>query len=186
IAYDRIGQPFNLGPWFGMTVGRPIIEFGMIYARSKYKVNMEEASPTAALRNSSVPVLLIAGLADDNIPIRHSRMIHEQNPRVILWEVPGVGHGSAITDAPEDYERHVLEFVNSIAGSNRGANKVRQLHNSISLPTTFEDGASASDQSRNRGHTRKAECQSAWLSKKGRPDLRPGERIALSRESQAW
>jgi pimeloyl-ACP methyl ester carboxylesterase len=111
IAYDRIGQPFNLGPWFGMTVGRPIIEFGMIYARSKYKVNMEEASPMTALRNSSVPVLLIAGLADDNIPIRHSRMIHELNPGVILWEVPGVGHGSAISDAPEDYERHVMEFV---------------------------------------------------------------------------
>jgi len=111
IAYDRIGQPFHLGPWFGMTVGRPIIEFGMIYARSKYKINLEEASPMAALRNSSVPVLLIAGLADDNIPIRHSRMIHEQNPSVILWEVPGVGHGSAISDVPEDYERHVTEFV---------------------------------------------------------------------------
>ncbi len=111
IAYDRIGQPFDLGPWFGETLGRPIIEFGMIYARSKYKINLEEASPMAALRSSSVPVLLIAGLADDNIPIRHSRMIHEQNPSAILWEVPGVGHGSAISDAREDYERHVMEFV---------------------------------------------------------------------------
>src|SRR5437773_6010503 len=77
IAYDRIGQPFHLGPWFGMTVGRPIIEFGMLYARAKYQVNLEQASPAAALQGSSVPVLLIAGLADDNIPIRHSRMIHE-------------------------------------------------------------------------------------------------------------
>jgi fermentation-respiration switch protein FrsA (DUF1100 family) len=116
IGYDRIGQPFHLGPWFGMTVGRPIIEFGMIYARSKYKVNLEEASPMAALRNSSVPALLIAGLADDNIPIRHSRMIHERNPGVVLWEVPGVGHGSAISDARADYERHVIEFVNSADG----------------------------------------------------------------------
>jgi len=112
IGYDRIGQPFHLGPWFGMTVGRPIIEFGMIYARSKYKVNLEEASPVAALRNSSVPVLLIAGLEDDNIPIRHSRMIHELNPNVILWEVPGAGHGSAISDARADYERHVMDFIN--------------------------------------------------------------------------
>ena len=112
IAYDRIGQPFHLGPWFGMTVGRPIIEFGMLYARAKYQVNLEQASPAAALQGSSVPVLLIAGLADDNIPIRHSRMIHEQNPQVILWEVPGVGHGSAISDAQEDYEQHVMEFVN--------------------------------------------------------------------------
>jgi pimeloyl-ACP methyl ester carboxylesterase len=85
----------------------------MIYARMKYKINLEEASPMAALRNSSVPVLLIAGLADDNIPIRHSRMIHEQNPNVILWEVPGVDHGSAISDAPEEYEQHVMEFVST-------------------------------------------------------------------------
>lgn len=120
IAYDRLGQPFHLGPWFGETIGRPIIEFGMIYARSKYKVNLENASPMAALRNNSVPVLLIAGLADDNIPIRHSRMIHQQNPGVMLWEVPGVGHGSAISDARPEYEQHVMDFVNSVASSPLG------------------------------------------------------------------
>ncbi len=125
IAYDRIGQSFHLGPWFGMTVGQPIIEFGMLYARAKYQINLEQASPAAALQASSVPVLLIAGLADDNIPIRHSRMIHEQNPGVILWEVPGVGHGSAISDARADYERHVMEFVN--ANSRRTAKQVSEM-----------------------------------------------------------
>jgi len=125
IAYDRIGQSFHLGPWFGMTVGQPIIEFGMLYARAKYQINLEQASPAAALQASSVPVLLIAGLADDNIPIRHSRMIHEQNPRVILWEVPGAGHGSAISDARADYERHVMEFVN--ANSRRTAKQVSEM-----------------------------------------------------------
>jgi dipeptidyl aminopeptidase/acylaminoacyl peptidase len=113
IAYDRMGQPFHLGPWFGETVARPIIEFGMIYARRKYNVNPEDASPMAALHTSSVPVLLIAGLDDDNIPIRHSRMIRERNPQVILWEVPGVGHGGAISDARAEYERHVMDFVRS-------------------------------------------------------------------------
>lgn len=113
ISYDRLGQPFHFGPWFGKTLGRPIVEFGMLYARSKYKVDLEQASPMAALRNVSVPVLLIAGLADDNIPVRHSRMIKEQNSAVTLWEVPGVGHGSAISDAREEYERHVMEFVNA-------------------------------------------------------------------------
>lgn len=123
IAYDRIGQPFHLGPWFGKTVGRPIIEFGMIYARWKYNVNLEDASPMAALRNNAVPVLLIAGLADDNIPIRHSRMIHELNPNVMLWEVPGVGHGSAISDARAEYEMHVMDFVNANLGSTTENNK---------------------------------------------------------------
>jgi pimeloyl-ACP methyl ester carboxylesterase len=111
ISYDRMGQPFHLGPWFGKTIARPIIEFGMVYARWQYKVNLERASPMAALNANSVPVLLIAGLDDDNIPIRHSRMIHDRYPQVTLWEVPGVGHGSAISDAREEYEKHVMEFV---------------------------------------------------------------------------
>jgi pimeloyl-ACP methyl ester carboxylesterase len=113
IAYDRMGQHFHLGPWFGKTIARPIIEFGMIYARWKYHVNLENASPMAMLHGSRVPVLLIAGLDDDNIPIRHSRMIRERDPQVALWEVPGVGHGGAISDARKQYERHVMEFVNS-------------------------------------------------------------------------
>jgi dipeptidyl aminopeptidase/acylaminoacyl peptidase len=121
IAYDRMGQPFHLGPWFGETIARPIIEFGMIYARSKYNVNLEEASPMAALHSTAVPVLLIAGLDDDNIPIRHSRMIHERNPQVMLWEVAGVGHGSAISDARADYEKHVMRFVNSARKQNAAA-----------------------------------------------------------------
>jgi dipeptidyl aminopeptidase/acylaminoacyl peptidase len=113
IAYDRMGQPFHLGPWFGESIARPIIEFGMIYARSKYNINLEDASPMTMLDTSAVPVLIIAGLDDDNIPIRHARMIHERNPQVTLWEAPGVGHGSAISDARPDYERHVMEFVTS-------------------------------------------------------------------------
>jgi len=48
-------------------------------------------------------------------------MIHEMNPRVILWEVPGVGHGSAISDTRADYERHVMEFVSSIDKRNTKA-----------------------------------------------------------------
>jgi dipeptidyl aminopeptidase/acylaminoacyl peptidase len=111
IAYDRMGQPFHLGPWFGETMARPIIEFGMIYARWKYHLNLENASPMTALHTSSVPVLLIAGLDDDNIPIRHSRMIRERDPQATLWEVAGVGHGSAISDARGEYERHVMGFV---------------------------------------------------------------------------
>src|SRR6266404_5312014 len=33
IAYDSMGQRFHLGPWFGRTLLRPVIEFAFLYAR---------------------------------------------------------------------------------------------------------------------------------------------------------
>ncbi len=32
IAYDRMGQPFHLGPWFGRTLFRPVVEFAFLYS----------------------------------------------------------------------------------------------------------------------------------------------------------
>ena len=31
IAYDRMGQPFHLGPWLGRTLLRPVVEFAFLY-----------------------------------------------------------------------------------------------------------------------------------------------------------
>jgi pimeloyl-ACP methyl ester carboxylesterase len=36
IAYDRMGQPFHLGPWFGRTLLRPLVEVAFLRASSKY------------------------------------------------------------------------------------------------------------------------------------------------------
>jgi hypothetical protein len=48
-------------------------------------------------------------------------MIRERDPQVTLWEVAGVGHGSAISDARGDYERHVMGFVRA---ETRGRSRV--------------------------------------------------------------
>jgi len=108
IAYDRIGQPFHLGPWVGKTIGRPIIELGMVYSRWRYGVDLEQASPMEAVTHTHIPVLLIAGLEDKNIPAYHSRMIHARDPQTLLWEPRGVGHGDAISVVPEEYDKRML------------------------------------------------------------------------------
>src|SRR5262249_32296774 len=48
IAYVRMGQPFNLGPWVGRTFFRPTVDVGFIYVRLHYGVNMDSASPENA------------------------------------------------------------------------------------------------------------------------------------------
>ena len=111
IAYDRMGQPFHLGPWVGRTVLRPVVEVAFLRARWKDKLNMQEVSPEDALRQSHVPVLLIHGQVDSNIPIRHSRRIHEHDPRTVFWEVPGADHCGAIAVAPSEFERRVITWM---------------------------------------------------------------------------
>jgi dipeptidyl aminopeptidase/acylaminoacyl peptidase len=110
IAFDRLAQ--NGVP--GRVVSWPVIEFGFAYARLRYGVNLWRASPVDALRHSRTPVLLIHGLADDNIAPRHSRALRAANPGATeLWEVPRAGHVASLSAEPDAYRRRVLNWFNS-------------------------------------------------------------------------
>jgi uncharacterized protein len=113
IAYDRMGQPFHLGPWVGRTILRPLVEVAFLRARLKYHLNMQEISPEDSVASATVPVLLIHGQIDSNIPIRHSRRIHARNENIELWEVPDADHCGAISTAPQEFEHHLLDWFRS-------------------------------------------------------------------------
>jgi uncharacterized protein len=110
IAYDRMGQPFHLGPWVGRTILRPLVEIAFLRARLKYGLDMQQISPEDSVAATSIPVLLIHGELDNNIPVRHSRAIHTRAPKAELWEVPNAGHCGAISTAPEEFEKRLLIF----------------------------------------------------------------------------
>jgi len=72
---------------------------------------MEEASPEQSVVGTKIPVLLIHGLNDTNIPPYHSDLIDAANPSaVVVWKVPGAVHTQAHKAAPEEFERRVLEW----------------------------------------------------------------------------
>lgn len=108
IAYDRMGQPFGLGPWVGRWVLRPLVEVAFLRARWKNGMDMESVSPEAAAARTEVPVLLIHGMRDTNIPVRHSREIHAVAPRTLLWEVAGADHCEAMRVTPAEFENRVV------------------------------------------------------------------------------
>lgn len=112
IAYDRVGQFFGTGPWLGRTILRPIVEVAFGYARWKYKINFEQLSPEKMVATTKVPVLLIHGQIDSNIPIRHSRRIAAANPNLTLWEVPNTDHCGAINAARDELERRLMDLFN--------------------------------------------------------------------------
>lgn len=110
IAYDRVGQFFHAGPWVGRTILRPVVFTAFCYARLRYGLNMWRVSPEDAVAQTKVPVLLIHGQIDSNIPVRHSRQIHSRNPAVVLWEVPNADHCGGISTAPREFETQIIDW----------------------------------------------------------------------------
>ena len=114
VSYERLSQDFGAGEWLGRTLLRPIVDIGFLYVRLRYGVDMEAASPDAVVASSRVPVLLIHGEADTNLPIRHSRLIVEHSllrqPMVVFWAVPGAEHCKAQEVEPVLYERRVIDW----------------------------------------------------------------------------
>jgi uncharacterized protein len=111
VAYARFGRPFHAGPWLGRTFFRPTVDVGFLYVRLRYGLNLETASPERAVVGSKIPVLLIHGLADRNIPPYLSDLIQGQNSaEVVVWKVPGATHTQAYKAAPEEFHRRVLQW----------------------------------------------------------------------------
>ena len=113
IAYDRMGQPFHLGPWVGRSVLRPVVEIAFLRARLKYHLDMQNISPENSAAATAIPILLIHGEVDSNIPLRHSLRIHAHAPNTQLWQVPIADHCGALSTAPQEFERRLLTWFSS-------------------------------------------------------------------------
>jgi len=43
--FSQPPYPFHLGPWFGRTILRPVVEFAFLYVRWKHHLEMQQVSP---------------------------------------------------------------------------------------------------------------------------------------------
>jgi alpha-beta hydrolase superfamily lysophospholipase len=110
-GYERMGWITHTGPLFWKTLGRPVIEAAILWARVRYGVWLTDANPKDALEHSQVPALLIAGTADRNIPMHNAEELEKAcGARCELWIVPGADHGGASSVAHEEFERRVVEW----------------------------------------------------------------------------
>jgi pimeloyl-ACP methyl ester carboxylesterase len=112
-----VGQFFHTGAWLGRVALRPAVELAFLYGRLTRGVNLTHASPDKSVVGSRVPIFLIDGLADDNIPHQQSERIHAHNPAdIVLWEVPNAGHCGAVNAAGQEFDTRVLGWFNSHDG----------------------------------------------------------------------
>jgi len=112
-AFENVAE-YRVGQRTLPLIAWPVVRIASWYSRLRYGVDVMQASPVAALRQSRVPVLLIHGAADTNIPPEESRELHAANPAsTVLWEVEGATHVSAQTAEPQEYRRRVLNWFAS-------------------------------------------------------------------------
>lgn len=118
IADDRIGQETGLPLWATRTLGIPMREGALLYARLRYGVNLAGADPLKAIAVSRVPTLLICGTEDLNIPMRHSMALERAGrTHTRLWIVEGAGHTGAMSVNPAKYEVEVVGWFDGHGGS---------------------------------------------------------------------
>ena len=111
IAHERLAQ--HGGP-LARVFAVPMVPLGFAYAGARYGVDLRHASPVAAVHASNIPVLLIHGTVDANIPPHHSRELHAANPAATeLWEVAGADHIESLGTAKQEYVRRVLAWFDT-------------------------------------------------------------------------
>lgn len=116
-SYDRLGERLHAGSWLGRTLLRPAVESGLLYARWRYGIDFNSASPQVSVAFTTVPVFLIHGLKDTNLPARNSELIvaasHSRVPPVVLWEPAAAGHTGASAAEPDTFQQRVLGWFQS-------------------------------------------------------------------------
>lgn len=114
MSFERVSGPVHLGPWFGRTLGRPVIAAADLYSRMRYGIDLLSPSPLDAVKHSSVPVLLIQGALDRTINPTHALILARAAPdHVQLWMVPNAWHTGAWSAEHDEFESRVLEWFSS-------------------------------------------------------------------------
>lgn len=89
----------------------PFITTTNILTKIIFGVHPEDVSPAQAVRNSTVPIFVIHGEKDSQIPVESAYILKESNPDIEILIVPGVDHGYAHAMLKDEYERKIKEFL---------------------------------------------------------------------------
>ena len=113
IANERIARMLPDG---AKWIAAPLVDSGLVWARWKDSIDLRRASPADGLKSTTVPVLLIHGLADDKTSPENSERLaalHPGNPNLQLWLVPNSHHADAWKTAGSEFESRVTGWFDT-------------------------------------------------------------------------
>jgi fermentation-respiration switch protein FrsA (DUF1100 family) len=125
-AYDRIAGRSGVPRPLTRVLAALPVEVGFVYARLRYGIDFSLASPKDAVAHSSTPVLLIHGLADQNLfPDNTERIQHVRANYLDTWFVPGAAHCGAWSTTGEVFNHRVLGYFQDHSAALRASASLR-------------------------------------------------------------
>jgi fermentation-respiration switch protein FrsA (DUF1100 family) len=108
-------QTYRIFPGFTKM---PFVLVNRLLAYLVFGINTKEIGPEKTIKDLNIPVLLIHGEKDSQIPFENSQVIYEASNKSIteLWIIEGADHGFGHYLYPEEYESKVLEFFDKHLG----------------------------------------------------------------------
>lgn len=95
-------------------VAGPLVHAGILWAKTRYAVDLSDSSAIEPLRRTHVPVFLIHGIDDHLTSSENSERLQLANPQVAtLWLVPKGGHADIWRTAGGEFEDRVLAWLAS-------------------------------------------------------------------------
>ena len=90
----------------------PFVWLTELYGMLFLGINPRSVSAVNAIKDKNIPILLIHGDKDSQIPVRHSREIYENSDKeqTELWIIKDADHGMSYSVNPEAYKKRVTKF----------------------------------------------------------------------------
>lgn len=91
---------------------KPFVFLTKLYTKIFLGIDTKDIAPVNDISKIKVPVLLIHGEKDSQIPVENSKILYEASnkDKTELWIVPKADHGYAHYLYPEIYEQKLFEF----------------------------------------------------------------------------
>jgi len=89
----------------------PFVKFTGLLSLIFFRTHPKSVSPALSIKNTSIPIMVIHGKEDTQIPIDNAYLIKASNPNIELWIVPNADHGEAHALFKKEYEIRINSFL---------------------------------------------------------------------------
>lgn len=76
-----------------------------------FRVHPKKVSPASAIKETTIPILVIHGEKDTQIPVENAYLLKASNPNIEFWIVKDSDHGEAYALYKNEYEKRVKNFL---------------------------------------------------------------------------
>lgn len=89
----------------------PFVETTNLLALITFGVHPRDVSPALAAKDLKIPILVIHGEKDTQIPVENTYALKKSNPEIELWIAKNADHGEIYALYKGEYERKVKDFL---------------------------------------------------------------------------